>query len=260
MPTTTAASTSYPVYDASLAFNNSTSSAIGGMLAFIEATDSPAGDTVGPISSNLTLTDAGAGAYTLTADTDETTTGGATIAAAEYRVDSSGGTPIAMSAVDRLRRGDRAGHQRHGSHRHLRLDQRPAHDLRARPGLPRQLGCLLEHHDHPRHRRTGGQRPHAARPAPGPAPSLSPERPATATGNNNVVAAEYFVGITGADGSGTAMDLNQVAPTAAITATIAAGCPARSRSMPRMPPATGVDLRRSTSCSAATPPDPRRPA
>ena len=36
LPATTAASTLYPIYDASLALNNSTGSGIGGMLAMLD--------------------------------------------------------------------------------------------------------------------------------------------------------------------------------------------------------------------------------
>jgi hypothetical protein len=43
-----------------------------------------------------------------------------------------------------------------------------------------------------------------------------------ATGNQNVTAAEYFLGAPGASGSGSAMSLNKLAPTVSLSATIAA--------------------------------------
>jgi hypothetical protein len=44
----------------------------------------------------------------------------------------------------------------------------------------------------------------------------------TATGNSNIAAAEYFIGATGAPGTGTAMTVNSAAPTAGLSATISA--------------------------------------
>ncbi len=57
LPATTAASTKYALYDASMTLNNSTGSAIGGMLAFVDAapSGSSSGDTVGPITSGVAL-------------------------------------------------------------------------------------------------------------------------------------------------------------------------------------------------------------
>jgi hypothetical protein len=44
----------------------------------------------------------------------------------------------------------------------------------------------------------------------------------TATGGSNITAAEYFIGATGADGSGTSMSVNAAAPIASLDATISA--------------------------------------
>ncbi len=102
VPATSAASTRYALYDAALVLNNSSSNGIGGMLAFIEASAGapPPVDTVGPITSAVTMTESSPGLYTLTATVDDTSTGGSFIQQAEYRIDSTLATPTAMTAVD----------------------------------------------------------------------------------------------------------------------------------------------------------------
>lgn len=101
LPATTAASTLYPIYDASLSLNNSAGSGIGGMLALLESTGTAGGDTVGPLTSSVTVTQTapGSGLYTLTATVSDASTGGANVAAAEYRIDSTSATPTALAAV-----------------------------------------------------------------------------------------------------------------------------------------------------------------
>ena len=94
-PDASADETLYPIYDASLLLHNSNAGGSGGMLTFLSVggTGVP-GDTTGPVTS--------ATAYDgtdLTATIDDTTTGGSTVAAAEYFEDSVGapgsGTPFA---------------------------------------------------------------------------------------------------------------------------------------------------------------------
>jgi FtsP/CotA-like multicopper oxidase with cupredoxin domain len=226
VPATAATTTSYALYDAALFMNNSNATGMGGMLAFIDASGAPDGDTVGPITSNVTLADAGGGTYTLTADTDDTSTGGAPIAAAEYRLDSTGATPVAMAAADGafdtatesvtsavgeidttgwtsgthtvyVRGQDNLGNWGSFASTTLTIDVTG----------PVVSGLTL-----------------APATSDGSVPvALAGTASDATTGNNNVVAAEYFIGATGADGAGTAMSLNQTAPTVAITATIPAG-------------------------------------
>jgi hypothetical protein len=98
IPLTTAASTKYALYDASFTLNNSTATGIGGMLAIIDAAGGTStGDTVGPVTSGLTLTPTATGIYTLTASVSDATTGASNVVAAEYKID---GVTTPMTASD----------------------------------------------------------------------------------------------------------------------------------------------------------------
>jgi hypothetical protein len=99
VPATAAASTLYPVYDASLLLNNSTASGIGGMLAFLDAGGTAGStDTVGPLASAVSFT-LSTGA--LSATVSDATTGNANVAAAEYFIDIAGaaGSGTAMTGA-----------------------------------------------------------------------------------------------------------------------------------------------------------------
>ena len=96
IPTTTTDGSRYAIYDGSLLLHNSDTPGFGGMLTFLAITASPGtGDTTGPITSGVTFA-----AGTLDATVDDIATGGSTIAAAEYHLDSTGAPATAMIAVD----------------------------------------------------------------------------------------------------------------------------------------------------------------
>ncbi|MHB8891132.1 MAG: multicopper oxidase domain-containing protein [Candidatus Limnocylindrales bacterium] len=223
IPVTAATSTKYPIYDASMLMNNSTANGIGGMTALLSAAGAPAGDTVGPITSGIALTAAGSGTYTLTAVTDETTTGGANIAAAEYRVDSTTATAVAMSAAD------------------LAFDE-VTEPVTTFPSVIDATGWTSGAHTvYVRGRDLlNNWGPFASTTitldTSGPTVSgltltlaspggiaLAGTASDVATGNSNVVDAEYFIDATGTNGTGAAMAVNHQAPIASITATIPDG-------------------------------------
>lgn len=88
------ASGKYALYDAGMAFNNASASGMGGMVTFLDV--APSGtppDTFGPGTTSVALA-----GTTLTAETSDAATGGATVTEAEYFVDAVGtsgsGTPM----------------------------------------------------------------------------------------------------------------------------------------------------------------------
>jgi len=222
MPATTAASTRYALYDASLALNNSSASAIGGMLAFIDAAGTAGADTVGPLISavalNLMTGD-------LTASVSDATTGNANVTAAEYFIDTTGaagtgtamggsfGSPtVAVSAtipapvIDALSSGSHSVYVR-------------GEDSLGNWGALSSTTFSID--------KTG---PTTSALVLNPNPSnglvtvaLSGTASDAATGNGNVVAAEYFIGTPGADGTGGVVTRNMTAPTVSLSATIPAG-------------------------------------
>jgi hypothetical protein len=218
LPTTAAASTLYPVYDAALVLNNSTASGIGGMLAFLNATGAGGGtDTVGPLTSGVSFT-LGTGA--LAATVSDATTGNANVTAAEYFIDSVGatgtgssmtgtfGTPsVAVSAT--IAPATIAGLSS-GTHT---IYVRGLDDLNNWGAV----GSTTFSID------TTGPTTSALTLAPNPANGLANVALAgtasdAATGNANVVSAAYTID----GGAPTAMTLNTAAPTVSITATIPA--------------------------------------
>jgi hypothetical protein len=85
------------VYDGSLLLHNSNTAGFGGMLTFINATGTGGGtDTTGPVTSGVAFA-----AGTLTATVDDTATGGSTVTAAEYFLDTVGapGSGTAMTGT-----------------------------------------------------------------------------------------------------------------------------------------------------------------
>ena len=195
--------------------HNSALSGLGGMLTVLAVTGSGGGtDTTGPATTHVALA-----AGTLTAHIDESLTGGATIQAAEYYLDSTAGPATAMTAVD-------------GSF------DTATEDVTATVAAPSGNHALY----------VRGQDAHGAWGAfssvlvdggdsSGPAttsPTLSPTPTNgsvavtvhatgddSATGGSPITAAEYFIDTVGADGSGTGMTVNTAAPIASLDATIA---------------------------------------
>jgi len=226
VPVTAATSTKYPIYDAAMLLNNNNVNigsvyGIGGMLALVDAAGvAPGTDTAGPVTSGVTLTPAGTDLYTLTATTDDTTTGATAIAAAQYRVDSGAlqGMVASDGAFDEtveavtlagpidtstwssgthtvyVRGQDAAGNWGAFSSTAISLDKLgpTVSDLTLSPASPSGIALAGTASD-------------------------------VATGNSNIMEAEYFVGATGANGDGVAMAVNYQSPIASITATIPDG-------------------------------------
>jgi hypothetical protein len=228
IPVSTAASTKYALYDGSLALGNGAANGIGGMLMFIDAGPAGSGsDTVGPTTSSLSLVETapGSGMYTVTAHQSDAATGGANVVAAEYRIDSSVGPSIALSATDGafdepdedvtsgLGQVDTTGWTS-GTHTIYVRGQ----DAIGNWGPNVSATILVDH---------TGPSTSALTLTPNPSNgsvsiALAGSATDAAAGNGNVVAAEYFLGPTGASGTGTAMSQNTVAPTVSVTATIPA--------------------------------------
>ncbi len=217
LPATTAASTKYALYDASFTLNNSTASGMGGMLTFIDATPNgtATGDTVGPITTGVAVsTTSGA----LSASVSDLTTGGSSVAGAEYFLDAIGpsgtgtamtGTfpsdPAAVSASLTLPSGSHTIYV-HG------LDNSANANWGAFSSTTYTIDSV-------------GPTTSALVLTPNPsngtvAVALSGTASDAATGNSNVVAAEYFIGTPGPDGSGTPITPNTTAVIVSLTATI----------------------------------------
>ena len=218
LPATTAASTLYPIYDASLLLNNSTASGIGGMLALLDASGTATGtDTVGPVTSGVSFSPS-TGA--LAATVSDATTGNATVSAAEYFIDTpgTGGSGVALTGAFAS----------------------PTEAVTATVTAPEIAGLSSGTHTIYVHGRDAlgnwgtfgsttfvidraGPTTSALTLTPGvsngsASVALAGSASDVATGNSNVIAAEYTI-----DGTGTtAMTLNKVVPTVSLTATIPA--------------------------------------
>jgi len=222
LPATDAASTKYAVYDATMLLNNNGGNAFGGMLTFIDAAATPSGaDTIGPITSALSF-DLGTGA--LSASVSDVTTGNANVTAAEYFVDTTGasGTGTAMTGAFTSPTESvsatvlpPAGGWTSGTHTFYVHGQ----DAVGNWGAFSSVSFFID-----------GTGPITSALALSPSAwngtsdvSLSGTASDITTGGSNVVAAEYFFDVTGADGTGTAVDINLVAPIVSLSATIPAG-------------------------------------
>ena len=228
LPVTTSPSTKYAIYDGALALNNANATGTGGMLAFIDA--APAGpdtDLAGPTTSSIVLTETapGTGLFTLTAHESDAATGNANVAAAEYRVDSSVASPVVLAASDGA------------------FDE-PDEDVTSTTGqIDTSAWSSGTHTIYVRGRDAlGNWGPNVSatividRAGPttsaltlNPNPSngsttiaLAGTASDAATGNANVVAAEYFLGAPLANGSGSPMTPNKLAVAVSLTATIPA--------------------------------------
>jgi hypothetical protein len=224
VPTSTAASTRFVLYDASLGLNNTTGTGanvgIGGMLTLINSVGTGAGgDTVGPVTSGVAI-DGTSGA--LSASATDVSTGGASVADAEYFIDSIGapgsGTdmtgafpsdPAALSATVAL------GPLSSGNHTIYVHAQDGLGNWGATTSAAFSLDKLGP--------ATTGI---AVTPAAGNGTTTSTitatadDRP---TGAANIAAAEYFIDTAGSNGTGTPMILSTTAaPVSSLSATIAA--------------------------------------
>ncbi|WP_346386916.1 multicopper oxidase family protein [Nocardioides sp.] len=210
-----------PIYDGSLLLHNSNTAGSGGMLTTIDATGTgPGPDGTGPATRDVAHS-----AGDLTATIDETTTGGADVAAAEYFVDTVGapGTGASMTAtaapfdsvsedvtaalsvpsgehVLYVRGQDSAGNW--GSLSSVLLSGADA-------GGPTTKSPTLTP------RLTNGTGTAGV--------AVSATGDDADSGGSNIAAAEYFIDTVGPDGSGATMAVNQAAPVASLDATIPAG-------------------------------------
>jgi FtsP/CotA-like multicopper oxidase with cupredoxin domain len=227
VPATAATSTKYALYDAALALNNSSASGIGGMLAIIDASGTAGGDVVGPATTGVTLTETapGSGLYTVTASVSDASSGGANVAAAEYRIDGTGATPTAMSATDLAFDSTTeavtsatgaidASAWSSGTHAVYVRGQ----DALGNWGANVSATIVID--------RTGPTTSGLTlnpNPSSGSVPvALAGTASDAATGNNNIVDAEYWIGAPGANGSGTHLARNKTAAVVSITGSIPA--------------------------------------
>jgi len=203
------------IYDGSLVLHNSNTAGIGGMLTFVTvpASGVVAPDATGPITSAVAYT-----AGTLSAGIDDSSTGGANIAGAEYFIDTVAGTGVSMT-------GSGAGSVSVTASVTVPSGQHVVY-VRGRDSNNNWgvLSSVLV---------SGGD-------ATGPttkSPSLTPSTTNgsgtagiavhatgddSATGGSNITAAEYFIDAVGTDGSGTLLNVNVAAPIASLDGTIPA--------------------------------------
>ncbi len=218
---TAPSATTLTILDNSLALHNSSTTGIGGMLTTVEvAPGATTGDTAGPGTRNVAYD---ATTNTLTATVDETDTGGGTVGASEYFLDTVGaagsGTP--MGGTFGTTMVDTTAPVTVPTGEHILY-------VRGRDASTwGPLSSVLVN---------GGD-------AGGPvtkSPSLTPRltnhsstgvavhatADDTATGNSDITAAEYFIDASTttppAEGSGEPMTVNNAAPVASVDATISA--------------------------------------
>ena len=222
IPLTAVADQKYAVYNPSLRLLNN-NQRFGGMLTFLHVVGSIVpGDTVGPTASGLSLSpnpSNGSSLVTFNATLTDTTN---IVDQAEYFLDTTGanGTGVAMtasdSAFDSLTEAVTAaiapGSISSGSHT-IYIHGK---DLAGNWGPFTSIALVLD--------KVG---PSTTGLSANPNPSLGTGSVAlsgtgndSANGNNNVVDAEFFIDVVGADGTGTTMTRNQTAPVVSLTGTI----------------------------------------
>jgi FtsP/CotA-like multicopper oxidase with cupredoxin domain len=228
VPATTVNGSKFALYDSSFTLHNNAAQGTGGMLTFLTlGTSSSGGDTTGPSTGSINLTPAttnGAVNVSVTAPISDVATGNSNVTAAEYFVDAVGanGGGAAMSgtfgaptvnANATLTVAQLAGISS-GNHTIYVHGQDSAGNWG-----PTNFAVLNLDKTGPATTGLGLQ----PNPSNG---SVSVVLSATgddgATGNSNIQAAEYFIGATGAPGTGTAMTVNTALPVASLTATIPA--------------------------------------
>ncbi len=213
LPSSTAASTRYALYDAAMLLNNNGGQPFGGMLAFIDAATSSTTppDTTGPVTSNVTLA-----GTALSASVTDAATGGSGVAAAEYFIDTTGlsgaGTAMAGTPADPATVTATIATAT-GVHTVYVHGQDGAGNWGAFSSVT--YGTAVD---------TTGPTTSALALNPNPSNgsvtvALSATADDTATGNSNVTAAEYNID----GGAAVPMIRNTTAPTVSLTATIPAG-------------------------------------
>jgi hypothetical protein len=202
------------IYDASLLLHNSNTTGTGGMLTFVTVPSSGVvSDTTGPVTS--------AAAYTagiLSATIDDTATGGASIAGAEYFIDTVTGTGLPMT-------GSGSGAVSVTAAVPIPSGQHIVY-LRGQDSVGNwgALSSVLV---------TGGDATGPTTSSPKLTPGLTNGSGTagiavhatgddTVTGGSNITGAEYFIDVVGTNGSGTPSTVNIAAPVASLDATIPA--------------------------------------
>lgn len=227
VPASAVADQKYAVYDSSLRLINN-NARFGGMLTFINVVGSTgSGDTTGPAASALSLApnpSDGSSLVTFNATFSDVTTGGNVVDGAEYFIDTAGagGTGTAMTASDSAFDSvteavttvidpSSIASGSHNVYIH-------GHDSAGNWGPFISIALVLD--------KTG---PSVSGLVATPNPSqgvsnvtISGTANDSASGNSNVTAAEYFIDVLGANGTGTTMTRNQTSPIVSLTATISA--------------------------------------
>lgn len=231
IPPNVTVGTRYPVYNTGLQQNHNSGElttnnqvAFGGILTFIEVTGgTPAADT-GPLATSVSITPGLANSstdVTLDATLDETNTGGEDVVAAEYFTNTIGlpGSGIALPVAPGISvnvsalipAATLAGWEQGDVTFYVRGqdasgDWGPISStvLDLVTGGPAIRGMVVSPSP------TNGSRPVMVRAT----------ADGTLSGGLNVMAAEYFVDATGANGTGSSMALNMLAPIVEASATI----------------------------------------
>ncbi|MFN2183190.1 MAG: multicopper oxidase domain-containing protein [Anaerolineae bacterium] len=106
LPVSTPVGSRFPLYDGDLSLNNDSAVGFGGMLTFLEVGGTPPApgpDTLGPKTTGVVLnpnpTD-GLVSVTVNATVSDVDRGNSTLIAAEYYIDSIGGTATPLAATD----------------------------------------------------------------------------------------------------------------------------------------------------------------
>lgn len=102
VPAAAVAGTRFPLYDATLLLHNNGAPGFGGMLTHIVTQGSPGPtDTTGPAASAVSVApNTTLGGLDITATIDDSASGNANIAAADYYIDTPGNLPGTLAAVD----------------------------------------------------------------------------------------------------------------------------------------------------------------
>ncbi|MEO8357146.1 MAG: multicopper oxidase family protein [Chloroflexota bacterium] len=224
VPAGAVANQKYAIYDSSLRLLNN-GARFGGMLTFINVTGTPgSGDITGPTASALSLTpnpSDGLSNIAFTATLSDAANGNDVVDQAEYFIDSTGsaGTGTALSGAfasvtEVVSASIDPSSIPSGSH----TVYIHGHDAAGNWGAFTSIVLVID---------KAGPSTTALSANPNATTgtvsvNISASASDSASGNSNVTVAEYFIDATGANGSGTAMTLNQTTPTVSLTASIPA--------------------------------------
>ncbi len=211
VPGAAAQDTHLSVYDASLGLNNRMAAGVGGMLTTVKVPASgTTGDVTGPVTSKVAFLNG-----TLTAHVDDSLRGGSTISAVEYYLDNVSGTGVSMTAGGSATEDATATVSVPSGEHVLYVRSQDAAGnwgplssvlvTGADVGGPTTSGPTLS----PRLVKHDGG-----------AVQVSATGNDSASGNSNILAAEYFIDTLGADGAGVSMIVSQQAPVASVDGTI----------------------------------------